>query len=107
VREAFLFGDSLARRPLFDRLAWRLCFRSTCFADKICLDRRELILTTETKDPYAVAVKKLTAEGYAFDAKTCFYERGVERLKLRWNGKVYARRRGPPKPQNLGVVDSH
>jgi hypothetical protein len=54
-------------------------------------------LTTETKDPYIVAAKKLVAEGFAFDSRTCFYERGAERLKLRWNGRVYARRRGPPK----------
>lgn len=51
-----------------------------------------------TKDPYSVAANKLLGEGFAFDTKTCFYERGVERLKLRWNGRVYARRRGPPKP---------
>jgi hypothetical protein len=48
--------------------------------------------------PYVAAVKKLLAEGYALNARTCFYERGAERLKLRWNGRVYARRRGPPLP---------
>lgn len=49
------------------------------------------------KEPYLAATSKLLGEGFVFDAKTCFYERGAERLKLRWNGKVYARRRGPPK----------
>jgi hypothetical protein len=58
-------------------------------------------LTTETEEPYIVATHKLVGEGFAFDAKTCFYERDGERLKLRWNGRVYARRRGPPKPQDL------
>lgn len=48
-----------------------------------------------------MAAKKLLAEGFALNPRTCFYERGVERLKLRWNGKVYARRRGPPKPPDL------
>ena len=56
----------------------------------------------ENKDAYINAANKLVGEGFAFDAKTCFYERGVERLKLRWNGRVYARRRGPPKPPNVG-----
>lgn len=65
------------------------------------LDRREVTLTTETQEPYIVAANRLVGEGFAFDPKTCFYERGVERLKLRWNGRVYARRRGPPKPQDL------
>ena len=58
-------------------------------------------MTIETKEPYIVAASRLVGEGFAFDPKTCFYERGVERLKLRWNGRVYARRRGPPKPQDL------
>ena len=58
-------------------------------------------MPTAIKEPYLVAAKRLVVEGYAFDAKTCFYERGVERLKLRWNGRVYARRRGPPKPQDI------
>jgi hypothetical protein len=58
-------------------------------------------LATETNDPYNVAAKKLIAEGFAFDPRTCFYERGVERLKLRWNGRVYARRSGPPKRLDL------
>lgn len=62
------------------------------------LDLQELTLPIETKDPYTAAVSKLVREGFTFDTKTCFYERGVERLELRWNGKVYARRRGPPKP---------
>ena len=62
-------------------------------------------MTTEPKDPYIAAATKLLAEGFALDAKTCFYERGPERLKLRWNGKVYARRRGPPKPEDLGDPD--
>ena len=53
-------------------------------------------MTTET--PYIAAANKLIGEGFVFDAKTCFYERGAERLKLRWNGRVYSRRRGPPKP---------
>ncbi|CAN7554742.1 hypothetical protein LJR219_003971 [Phenylobacterium sp. LjRoot219] len=57
-------------------------------------------MAIEPKGPYADATKKLLAEGFALNARTCFYERGVERLKLRWNGKVYARRRGPPKPQD-------
>lgn len=55
-------------------------------------------MTTQSKDPYTIAMQKLLAEGFALNAKTCFYERGVERLKLRWNGRVYARRRGPPPP---------
>jgi hypothetical protein len=54
-------------------------------------------LKTDTKDPYIVAASKLVGEGFAFDARTCFFERDAERLKLRWNGRVYARRRGPPK----------
>ena len=58
-------------------------------------------MATEAKDPYIKAANRLIAEGFAFDAKTCFYERGVERLKLRWNGKVYARRRGAAKLQDL------
>lgn len=58
-------------------------------------------MTSETKEPFIVATHRLVGEGFAFDAKTCFYERGGERLKLRWNGRVYARRRGPPKPQEL------
>ena len=58
-------------------------------------------MTTGIKEPYIVAANKLVGEGFAFDAKTCFFERGVERLKLRWNGRVYARRRGPPKPQDF------
>jgi hypothetical protein len=57
---------------------------------------------TETNTPYIAATRKLLGEGFVFDAKTCFYERGVERLKLRWNGKVYSRRRGPPKAPDLG-----
>lgn len=58
-------------------------------------------MTTETNEPYIVAARKLAGEGFVFDAKTCFYERGVERLKLRWNGRVYCRRRGPPKAPDL------
>ncbi len=54
---------------------------------------------TQGQDPYLVALKKLRAEGFALNAKTCFYERGPERLKLRWNGRVYARRRGPNAPE--------
>lgn len=58
-------------------------------------------------DPYEAAAARLRAEGFAFDARTCFYERGRERLTLRWNGRVYARRRAPPKPPERGgeVVD--
>ena len=56
-------------------------------------------MTVEPKDAYAIAAKKLLAEGFALNPHTCFYERGAERLKLRWNGRVYARRRGPPIPQ--------
>lgn len=63
--------------------------------------QQEVILPTAIKEPYLAATNKLVGEGYVFDAKTCFYERGGERLKLRWNGKVYARRRGPPKPPEL------
>jgi hypothetical protein len=62
----------------------------------------EVKVKGEARDPYAIASTKLQAEGFALDGKTCFYERGLERLKLRWNGKVYARRRGPPKPPDLG-----
>lgn len=58
-------------------------------------------MTTETNEPYIVAARKLLGEGFVFDAKTCFYERGDERLKLRWNGRVYSRRRGPPKPPQI------
>lgn len=50
---------------------------------------------TASQDPYVVASTKLQAEGFALNPKTCFYERGPDRLKLRWNGKVYARRRAP------------
>lgn len=59
-------------------------------------------MTIQTKEPYLVAAKRLAGEGFVFDAKTCFYERGVERLKLRWNGRVYARRRGPSKALDCG-----
>lgn len=55
----------------------------------------------ESKDAYVLAAKKLVAEGFALNARTCFYERGAQRLKLRWNGRVYARRWGPPKPLDL------
>lgn len=55
-------------------------------------------MTTDGKDPYLVASTRLQAEGFALNAKTCFYERGDERLKLRWNGKVYARRHGRTAP---------
>jgi len=55
-------------------------------------------VTVEPKDAYAIAAKKLLAEGFALNPRTCFFERGAERLQLRWNGRVYARRRGPPKP---------
>ena len=58
-------------------------------------------MTTETKQPYILATHRLIGEGFAFNAKTCFYERDGERLKLRWNGRVYARRRGPPKPPEM------
>jgi hypothetical protein len=68
------------------------------FGEDCPLDLQEITLAIETKDPYIIAADRLIGEGFAFDTKTCFYERGVERLKLRWNGKVYARRRGPPKP---------
>ena len=61
-------------------------------------NRWEASLARVIEPPYVVAVKKLLAEGYALNARTCFYERGDERLKLRWNGRVYARRRGPPLP---------
>lgn len=59
-------------------------------------------MRAQIKDAYAAAAAKLLAEGFALNPKTCFYERGVERLKLRWNGRVYARRRGPPKPPEFG-----
>ena len=59
-------------------------------------------MTTQIEAPYIVAANKLVGEGFVFDAKTCFYERGGERLKLRWNGRVYARRRAPAKSQILG-----
>lgn len=58
-------------------------------------------MTTQTKDPYIVAANKLIGEGFAFDAKTCVYERGPERVKLTWNGRVYARRPRPPKPPTV------
>lgn len=58
-------------------------------------------MTLQARDPYIVAAKKLLGEGFTFDAKTCFYERGPERLKLTWNGRVYARRPAPPKPPVL------
>lgn len=56
-------------------------------------------MTADSKDAYTVAAQKLLAEGFALNARTCFYERDGERLKLRWNGRVYARRREPPAPQ--------
>jgi hypothetical protein len=55
----------------------------------------------EPKDAYALAADKLLAEGFALNTRTCFYERGGERQKLRWNGRVYARRRGPPIAQDF------
>lgn len=58
-------------------------------------------MTVMPKDAYAIAARKLLADGFALNTRTCFYERGVERVKLRWNGRVYARRRGPPLPQTL------
>jgi len=58
-------------------------------------------VTVNPKDAYIVATEKLLAEGFALNTRNCFYERGAERLKLRWNGRVYARRRGPPIPQDL------
>lgn len=48
-----------------------------------------------SQDPYTLATAKLRDEGFALNPKTCVYERGPDRLKLRWNGKVYARRRAP------------
>jgi hypothetical protein len=58
-------------------------------------------VTVAPKDAYSIAAAKLLAEGFALNTRTCFYERGAERLKLRWNGRVYARRRGPPIVQAL------
>jgi len=63
------------------------------------LGQQEVALPTAIKEPYLAARDRLVGEGFVFDAKTCFYERGGERLQLRWNGRVYARRRGPPKPE--------
>jgi hypothetical protein len=53
-------------------------------------------------DAYAIATTKLRAEGFAFNTRTCVHERGAERVELRWNGKVYARRRGLAPPAALG-----
>ena len=47
-------------------------------------------------NPYGAAVRKLEAEGFRFDPHTRSFERGDERVTLRWNGRVYARRRGRP-----------
>ena len=47
-------------------------------------------------DPYGPAARKLEAEGFRFNAHTGWFERGDERVTLRWNGRVYARRRWPP-----------
>jgi hypothetical protein len=55
-----------------------------------------------TKNAFVIATTKLRAEGFAFDTRSCVYERGDERVKLRWNGKVYARRRAPAPPAVLG-----
>lgn len=65
---------------------------------------QEAALPRAIQEPYLAATSKLLGEGFVFDAKTCFYERGAERLKLRWNGKVYARRRGPPKPDDAEAL---
>ena len=67
---------------------------------------QEAALPNATREPYLAATSRLLGEGFVFDAKTCFYERGAERLRLRWNGKVYARRRGPPKPDDAEPLAS-
>ena len=53
----------------------------------------------EPVDYYLTAVAKLEGEGFVLDPKTCFFVQGAERLRLRWNGKVYARGLAQTLPQ--------
>jgi hypothetical protein len=46
-------------------------------------------------NPYELATRKLLQEGFRFNSHCTTFDRGDERVKLRWNGRVYARRKWP------------
>jgi hypothetical protein len=47
---------------------------------------------------YALALRTLERKGFRLNVRTGGFERAEQRVKLRWNGRVYARRSWTPQP---------